>query len=345
MEPQRTLLVSTDGQAVIRSHNDGETWHRLTINQDLEYDDCVRCLLADPQNPEAVFAGAERGLFKSEDCGVTWNRIDSVLNDVAIWKLVAGPSDPKIMYAGTGSPSRAAFYRSADAGRTWEQTTLLMPPKCAGVSRPRMLAMAVDPEDPRDVWVGVEEGGLFRTRDGGDEWERIDGRFPPARGNSDIHSVVVLPGAQKRIVVVSVTSIFISTDDGQTWRRRDVKDSWGIYYSRVLVQKPGAQGELFLGIGDGTPGSTALFLRSRDGGETWENAPFPVQPNSCLWAIGVNQADPNLVLAGTKFGDLYRSLDGGLSWRKEWREFSEITDLTWLPGSPASGGANPDVHA
>lgn len=346
MEPERTLLVATDGQAVIRSHNNGETWHRLTIDQELEYDDCVRCLLPDPLNPSAVFAGAERGLFRSEDCGVNWRRVDCALNDFAIWKLVAAPSDPKIMYAGTGSPTRAAFFRSSDGGRTWEQTSLLMPPKCAGVSRPRMLAMAVDVEDPREVWVGVEEGGLFRTRDGGDAWERIDQRWPSNyRGNSDIHSVVVLPGSPRRIVALTVTGIYTSRDGGDSWTRRDVKESWGIYYSRVLVRKAGSDDELFLGIGDGTPGTTGMFLRSRGGGESWINAPLPAQPNSCFWAIGVNAADPDLVLVGTKFGHLFRSTDGGSSWCKEWREFSEITDLTWIPAIPANGGAHIHDHA
>jgi hypothetical protein len=40
------------------------------------------------------------------------------------------------------------------------------------------------------------------------------------------------------------------------------------------------------------------------------------------------------VLAGTKYGHLFRSVDGGFSWRKEWREFSEITDVAWLPSIP-----------
>jgi Glyoxalase/Bleomycin resistance protein/Dioxygenase superfamily len=53
-----TLLVATDGQAVLRSHDDGATWRRLKVDQDLEFDDCVRCLLPDPRNPHAVFTGA-----------------------------------------------------------------------------------------------------------------------------------------------------------------------------------------------------------------------------------------------------------------------------------------------
>jgi photosystem II stability/assembly factor-like uncharacterized protein len=335
MNNSRTLLVATDGQAVLRSHDDGARWHRIKVDQDLEFDDTVRCLLPDARNPQAVFAGAETGLYRSEDCGANWVRVDCALNAYAVWKLVADSKNPDIMYAGTGSPSRAAFFRSLDGGKRWEKMPLEMPPKCAGVSRPRMLALAIDPDDARDVWVGVEEGGLFRTRDGGEHWERIDDKRPGGIKNSDIHSVVVLPGPPKTVVVMVVNAVYSSTDDGATWSEMIPRDKWGLYYSRVLTRKPGSGRDLFIGIGDGTPGSTSLFFRSTDGGETWLNAPFPVQPNSCLWAIGVNPANPDLVLAGTKYGDLFRSIDGGASWRKEWREFSEITDVAWLAAAPA----------
>jgi len=336
MNTPKTLLVATDGQAVMRSHDDGATWRRLKINQDLEFDDCVRCLLPDPRNPEAVFAGAETGLFRSEDCGATWHRVDCALSPYAVWKLVADTNTPDVMYAGTGSPTRAAFFRSRDGGAHWEKTALEMPPKCSGVSRPRMLTIAIDPDDARDVWVGVEEGGLFRTRDGGDSWKRIDANRPGGVRNSDVHSIVILRGPPKTVTAMVVNAIYSSTDDGESWGETNVRDKWGIYYSRVLTPKPGSSHELFMGIGDGTPGTTSMFLRSADRGTSWVNSPLPVQPNSCLWAIGTNPADPNLVLAGTKYGNLFRSLDGGLSWRKEWREFSEITDVAWLPAVPTT---------
>lgn len=163
MSTPKTLLVATDGQAVLRSHDDGTSWRRIKVDQDLEFDDTVRCLLPDPRTPHAVFAGAETGLFRSEDCGVNWHRIDCLLNSYAVWRLVADARNPNIMYAGTGSPSRAIFFRSRDGGRQWERTSLEMPPKCAGVSRPRMLAISIDPDDAHDVWVGVEEGGLLPT--------------------------------------------------------------------------------------------------------------------------------------------------------------------------------------
>jgi photosystem II stability/assembly factor-like uncharacterized protein len=340
MSTPKTLLVATDGQAVLRSHDDGASWRRIKVDQDLEFDDTVRCLLPDPRAPQAVFAGAETGLFRSDDCGANWHRIDCALNSYAVWRLVSDARNPNIMYAGTGSPSRAIFFRSNDGGRHWERTSLEMPPKCLGVSRPRMLTIAIDPEDAHDVWVGVEEGGLFRTRDGGDSWKRIDADRPGGIRNSDVHSIVILPGPPKTVLVMVVNAVYSSTDDGETWSVMSPREKWGLYYSRVLARKPGSDREVFMGIGDGTPGATALFLRSSDCGASWLPMPFPEQPNSVIWTIGTNPADPNLVLAGTKYGHLFRSLDGGKSWRKEWREFSEITDATWIPAVPTNSEAD-----
>jgi len=57
-----------------------------------------------------------------------------------------------------------------------------------------------------------------------------------------------------------------------------------------------------------------------------------------MWAFGSNPADPDFLLAASKFGYLYRSTDGGRNWVKEWREFNEITDLAWVEGVPEDLG-------
>jgi photosystem II stability/assembly factor-like uncharacterized protein len=344
---QKTLLVSTDGQAIMRSHDGGAKWYRLNIGQDLEYDDCVRCLLVDPRNPKAVWAGCERGLFRSEDCGAHWHQVDCTLNGYAVWKLAVSESNPDILYAGTGSPTRAAFFRSRDGGVTWQQTTLLMPERCAGVSRPRMLAIAVDPTDPHDVWVGIEEGGLFRTRDGGETWTRLDENWPNHPGNTDIHDIVLLPsrdGGPNTVLILVVSALYRSEDGGETWTRFHAKDTWGLRYARVLLKKPGSDHELAIGIGDGTPGTTAEVLLSNDRGASWAPATLDTQANSCLWAFAANPANPELMMAGTKFGNLFISEDGGRNWTKQAREFSEITGMAWLPAVPVDMELPHETH-
>ncbi|MWV26848.1 glycosyl hydrolase [Erythrobacter sp. GH3-10] len=334
------MIVATDGQALIRTHDEGENWYRINIGQDLEYDDRVRCLLVDPADPTALFAGAEKGLFYSSDRGVHWSRVECALDGFSVWKIVASESDPKVMYAGTGAPTLSILFRSRDGGKTWERTTLEMPEFCAGVNRPRMLALAVDPDDANDVWAGVEEGGLHRSRDGGDTWERIDTNWSEFGGNSDIHDIMVLkqPDGSKVHLALTVIALYRSTDDGKTWTRQPAKETWGLRYSRLLLRKPGSSQDVAVGIGDGTPGTQASILVSNDAGQTWTKSELDKPSNSCMWAFGANPEDPDYLLAASKFGYLYRSTDAGKTWAKEWREFNEVTDITWVPGVPEDLG-------
>jgi photosystem II stability/assembly factor-like uncharacterized protein len=153
-----------------------------------------------------------------------------------------------------------------------------------------------------------------------------------------LHDIVILKrGSEKVILALTVIALYRSTDGGKSWTRQSAKDSWGLRYSRCLLHKPGSEDEVFVGIGDGTPGTTAAIIHSSDAGLTWSETDLP-PANSCMWAFGANGADPEFLLAATKFGYLYRSTDGGKSWHKEWREFNEITGLLWLPGIPADLG-------
>jgi photosystem II stability/assembly factor-like uncharacterized protein len=72
-------------------------------------------------------------------------------------------------------------------------------------------------------------------------------------------------------------------------------------------------------------------MRTKDSGQTWENLALPVPPNTAMWVVHLQPADPSVVFAGSRYGYLYRSDDGGDSWRKLWREFSEISSVLWFP--------------
>jgi photosystem II stability/assembly factor-like uncharacterized protein len=330
---QGTILVATAGQGVLRSSDDGATWARIPLDQGLEFDAVVRALAVHPTRPETVFAGADAGLGRSDDAGTHWTRVDTPFNDRQVWSIAIDPNDPDSMIVGTGAPSRAAVYRTADGGATWELLPPKLPEHCAGVSKPRILTAVYDHVDAKSVWFGVEEGGLWRSRDRGDVWDRVDGtprELPHGVTNSDIHCVVVLDGPPKTLICAVVNALFVSQDDGATWTRTDTRATWGIYYTRLVTRLPGSNAVL-LGIGDATPGTTTRIFRSDDLAATWTEATLDVPANSTVWAFGTHAADPRLVFAGTKYGHLFRSLDGGRSFTKEWREFPEITDVAWTP--------------
>lgn len=329
-----TILVGTAGQGILRSVDDGATWHRLGLKEAIEFDGTVRALAVDPADPSRVLAGADVGICLSTDGGAHFQRMTSPADGQTVWALAFSPTDPRLVLAGTGAPSRACMFRSRDGGLSWEQLNVELPEFCAGVNRPRILTIAFHPQKAGEAWFGVEEGGAWRTRDAGDSWERID---TPGRGinNSDIHAIAVLPAtadAPAKHIVVTVNSVCESTDDAESFRCHPSKDRFdGLYYTRT-VQPLDAEGrQLLLAIGDGTPGSRTRIYRSEDRGQTWAQTLLNTAPNSTVWAFGTHASDRGLLFAGTKYGHLLRSTNGGRTWFKEWRDFSEITSVAWTP--------------
>ena len=230
-----TLLVATVGQAVIRSADDGKTWHRLGLGQDIEFDAITRSLSVSPQAPEVIYAGTDVGLCVSHDTGGKWTRVDSPFNGETVWKVAVDPKDAKRIFVGTGAPSRAVLWRTLDAGASWYRVPVEIPEFCEGVSKPRLLAFAYDPTDRNQVWFGLEEGGLFHSRDGGETFTRLDDRLLWDY-NSDVHNIVVLPNHGKKvIVVVCVNAVYRSFDEGATWTGIIGAEAFGLYYVRVLL--------------------------------------------------------------------------------------------------------------
>jgi photosystem II stability/assembly factor-like uncharacterized protein len=333
---QGTILVGTAGQGILRSVDDGATWHRLGLKEAIEFDGTVRALAVDPQDPKRVFAGADAGICLSTDGGAHFGRLESPANGMTVWSLAVDPSNPQHVFAGTGAPSRAAMFHSGDGGATWQRLPVELPEFCRGVNRPRILTICVDPDNGRDVWFGVEEGGAWRSRDRGETWQRVDGEGSSI-ASGDIHAISILPAtasAPKTHLVLTVNSVYTSTDDGATWAAASSRARFdGMYYTRTV--QPVAGDRLLIAIGDGTPGTRSQIYHSGDRGATWARSTQHTAPNSTFWAFGAHPADPALLFAGTKYGHLFRSTDGGRSWFKEWRDFSEITSVAWTPFAAA----------
>ncbi len=327
-------MVATAGQGILRSNDDGKTWHRLGLKEAIEFDGVVRALAVDPARPERIYAGADCGLCISDDGGAHWRRAAGAIAGMTVWSIAVDPGNPQVLYAGTGAPSRAALFKSVDSGENWQRLPPEFPEFCQGVNRPRLLTICVNPDDSQDVWFGVEEGGCWRSRDGGQNFERLDNPRKPIR-SSDIHAISILPAtptAPRTFIVLSVNAVHVSQDDGETWDWQLSKQRFdGLYYTRTVLPLPKAPDTLLMAIGDGTPGTETRMLRSTDRGYQWSETKLETAPNSTFWALGCHDADPALVYAGTKYGDLFHSRDGGLSWQKEWREFPEITAVAWTP--------------
>ena len=134
-----------------------------------------------PDDPSTIYvATASGGLWKSTNRGVTWTNLwehmpVSTFGDVAI-----APSDPNVVYAGTGEQQNRqstswgnGIYRSDDGGATWTHL---------GLEETRHTGrVQVHPTDPNvvyvaalgNLWRSSPERGVYRSRDGGDRWEKV----------------------------------------------------------------------------------------------------------------------------------------------------------------------------
>jgi len=327
MAKKGTILVGTIGQGIMMSGDDGDTWTRISVRHGMHTDGIVRALLADPRRPETVYAGTDMGLYRTDDAGAKWRLLDTPMTGSMVWSLAVDPTDPRVMFAGTGTPSTPGVYRSTDAGTTWEHRPMEIAKECPNVGIPRPTGIAVDPTDGRHVWVGLEVDGVRHSADGGETWTRVNGQIP----NPDVHNVLVVAGPPKAVLVLVNDDVWRSTDDGATWKAACAREVFPWHYPRGIAARPDDPRTVFVTLGDSTPGRIGTVMRSRDAGATWQSLGLPVQPNSAVWTVSMPASAPDTVLAASRYGYLYRSDDGGDSWRKLWREFGEVSSILWVP--------------
>jgi photosystem II stability/assembly factor-like uncharacterized protein len=309
------------------SADEGESWTRASVRLGMHSDCIVKALVSDPRRPEVVYAGTDTGLYRTDSGGGAWRLMDTPMRGSMVWSVAIDPVDPNIMFAGTGTPSKPGIYRSTDAGQTWEQLAVEIAAECENVGIPRPTGIAIDPTDHRRVWVGLEVDGVRRSADGGETWTKVNGQIP----NPDVHSVLVVAGPPRAVFTVVNDDVWRSIDDGATWQPARAREVFPWHYPRSIAVKPDDAKTVFLTLGDSTPGRVGTVMRSRDAGATWQNLGLPVQPNSAMWTVSMPAAAPDTVLAASRYGYLYRSDDGGDSWRKLWREFGEVSAVLWVP--------------
>jgi photosystem II stability/assembly factor-like uncharacterized protein len=326
-----TIVVGTVGQSIMRSEDNGQTWMRIGPRRGFAYEASVRTIAMHPREHKILFAGTERGLYRSEDAGANWRYLDSTLNPYYVWALAIDPMNPDVMFAGTGTPTPAMIFRSKDGGRSWEQRPVEIAATCEAVGTPRVTGIAVDPIEPNNVWAGLEVDGARHSSDAGETWSIVE-----ATERRDIHGVAVTAGPPRAVFIVVNREIYASTDNGRTWEPLEMQKRlpWDYprkeNYLRAVAVDPGNTKRILLGFGDFTPGSSGAIAASEDLGRSWRLLPLPAEPNSSMWTFGVNADDPQTIFAASRYGYLYRSDDGGASWAKLRRELSEIAAVCWV---------------
>lgn len=247
----------------------------------------VWCMAQDCRDPGVIYAGAvdhahmgaARGkgtLARSADGGRTWADITPVgARNEDVWAVAAAPDVPGELFIGT---SHARLLHSLDHGRTFRECAAFL--KLPGRERwsfpppphlPHVRAIEFDPRDPATIYVGVEEGGVARTRDRGRSFEPLDGGI-----YADIHSLAVDPQNARRLYATTGAGFYVSENRGGAWRH--IRNGLSRSYAVPLFAAPGQPTEVYVAAAANPPpfwstgraGADALIFRSVDDGLSFE---------------------------------------------------------------------------
>lgn len=247
----------------------------------------VWCMAQDCRDPGVIYAGAvdnahmgaARGkgtLARSTDGGRTWADITpAIARNEDVWAVAAAPDVPGELFVGA---SHARLLHSVDHGRTFRECAAFL--KLPGRDRwsfpppphiPHVRAIEFDPRDPATVYVGVEEGGVARSRDRGESFELLNSGI-----YEDVHSLAVDPQNPRRLYATTGAGFYLSENRGGAWRH--VTRGLSRSYTVPLFVASGESEEIYTAAAAGPPpfwstgpaGADALIFRSVDYGMSFE---------------------------------------------------------------------------
>ncbi len=276
----------------------------------------IECLTASPDRPERVFVGTvDSGLKRSTDSGETWVEVGKF--DDRITAVAVNPHDPNEFWIGT-EPS--AVYHSTDAGEHIEKrnglTDLPSASEWSFPPRPHthhVRTIAVHPEDPEQIYVGIEAGAFVRSTDGGESWHPH-----PEGARRDNHALATHPDDPQRVYTAAGDGYAESPDGGNHWKYP--QDGLGHRYVWGLAVDPGNSERVLVSAASGarsahTPERAQSYVyRKTEHG--WEQAMDGLpDPKGTVRAVLASGDSPGEFAALTNRG-LFRTLDGAKSWSK-----------------------------
>ena len=289
-------------------------------------------------NPSTIYVGtASGGLFKSINNGTTWESIFDKQNTLSIGDVTVAPSDPNIVWVGTGEANNRqsstwgnGVYKSTDAGKTWTNMGL---PESRHIGR-----IVIDPRNPNvvlvaaggDLWGASKERGVYRTEDGGKTWSQalfVNEDTGCTDISIDLSNPNILYAAmyQRRRTAFGFngggagSGIYKSVDNGKTWKRLETGLPKGDLGRIGLDIYRKNSNVVYCSLEHATEGG---IYRSDDKGETWKKMGTVSQATSGFRPMYFSQIriDPNddqkLFLAGVSMGF---SVDGGKSFKTSGR--------------------------
>jgi len=320
-----TYYMGTTGGGVWKTTDGGLGWDN--ISDGFFKAASIGAVAASEWDPNVVYVGTGSacirgnvspgiGIYKSTDAGQSWKHTG--LEDAGqIGRIRIHPQNQDLVYVAAlghafGPNAQRGVFRSKDGGKSWEKV-LYVSDKAGAVdlamdaTNPRVLYATIW-RGERKPWLiisGGEEGGLYKTADGGDTWEKLSAGLPTSAVGK--MAVAVSPANPSRVWVLveaEAGGLYRSDDGGKSFQlinsERPLQDrAW--YYIHVFAD-PQDENTVYV--------LNTRFYKSIDGGRTFAGVSTPHGDNHDLW-INPNSSQI-MVQANDGGGNV--SYNGGQSW-------------------------------
>ncbi len=337
IDPGTGTLYVAGYNGVSKSTDGGARWSDVSSGlTDLS----VQSLLLDPIHPSTLYAGTGSGIFKSLDGASTWVRLAAGPSDVQA--VAMAPLTPSTLFAGTNGEG---LFKTTDGGTSWTAV--------AGLNIRTFYSIAIDPRASGTIYVGGQTlysstTDLAKSTDGGATWKTLD----PGPQSSYVQIIAISPSSPSTLYVAGYGGTFgalslrRSTDAGASWL--SITDALPPFTQPSLIAvDPRSPLTVYLAAG------RALF-RSTNGGLTWVPVTSGLTPvdygsSSDLSALSFDPRSPDVLYVGTVDNGLFRTRDGGATWNRLSRIFSNLTivSIATDPSNPLTiyaAAHPPDIY-
>jgi photosystem II stability/assembly factor-like uncharacterized protein len=237
-----------------------------------------------PKDPETVFAGTNDGVWRSTDRGATFRRT-SFPDKKEVWCFMVDSRDPKRIFAGA---SPIDVYRSDDGGASWRKLpTPQIGTHCKGPFASRVMRLAQHPTRPDEIFAALEINGVMHSTDGGETWQDC---------SAGLIKLSELPHLKSKIVSDTTAE--------------------GMLDGHAITINPADPDSAIVALRMG-------LFRTADQGKSWQDMEVRrFSPTTYGRDVKASLSEPNAlyaalsVAAASHDGGLYRSDDGGKSWKR-----------------------------